>query len=45
MENQIIVEIRADDLWSSRNQRPTEADTLHAQSRGKIQGSRPLFSA
>lgn len=44
MQNQIIVEIRADDLWGNRNQRPTEANTLHEQSRVENAGFQtPVF--
>lgn len=45
MQNQLIVETKADDPWVDRNQRPMNGNTLHAQSRAEMPGSRPLFSA
>lgn len=44
MQNQIIVEIRADDLWADRNQRPTEDNPLREQSRAENAGFQtPVF--
>ncbi|WP_198591827.1 hypothetical protein [Tsuneonella flava] len=44
MENPIIVETKADDLWGYGNQRPREVKTLHAQSRAGNAGFQtPVF--
>ncbi|QZP07222.1 hypothetical protein [Caenibius sp. WL] len=44
MQNQIIVEISGDNLWADRNQRPTEANALHEQSRAENAGFQtPVF--